>query len=340
MAEGVFVIIGDDDWRVTAEVKKLVPEGAALETVDSLNSANEELRLRDLREAQASLDTPPFLEPEKVTWWKNVGFLPGGGRKGGEDGASEAVKAALMKFVEHLAATKLPANQRFVLSGPHLLKTSVVAKRLAAAGRVTVLSSGKPAEALEAAYELAGELARAAGLEFPPAVIQRFLSRVGTDSRTVASEFEKLRTYAGPGAKAIAAADVEAVSSVGPGTEPAFWDFTDAVGARQLKEALRVLAAFEDDKGFAVMMTTVLEKLFRQLEVLKDAEARGEVERVARGMAPFVLRKNLGFCRQWTLSELRAARGRFLALRERAVSSGGTTGPLVVTALVRTMTRG
>ena len=38
-------------------------------------------------------------------------------------------------------------------------------------------------------------------------------------------------------------------------------------------------------------------------------------------MNPYVARKNQGFLRNWSLNELRAARFRFLELRERAVSS-------------------
>ena len=58
----VHVIIGEDDYLVSEAAKRIVGDGVGLETVDSVNSTNEELQLRDLREAEASLMTPPFLD--------------------------------------------------------------------------------------------------------------------------------------------------------------------------------------------------------------------------------------------------------------------------------------
>ena len=88
------VIIGEDDFLVASTVEKIIGDGTGLEVIDSANSTNAEAQLADLREADASFSTPPFLEPRKVTWWKNVHFLPGGGKAPAAD-----VKTALEKFV-------------------------------------------------------------------------------------------------------------------------------------------------------------------------------------------------------------------------------------------------
>ena len=127
----IHVIIGEDDFLVSEAAKKSIGDGVGLEVIDSANASNAELQMADLRRAEESVQTPPFLDPKKVTWWKNVGFLPGGK-------SSEEVKLALEKFAEFLAAAKLPENQHFILSGPHLLKTSIFAKRLA--GHAEILS--------------------------------------------------------------------------------------------------------------------------------------------------------------------------------------------------------
>ena len=60
------VIIGEDDYLVAEAAKRVVGDGTGLETIDSLNSTNEDLQLADLREADASFSTPPFLDPRKV----------------------------------------------------------------------------------------------------------------------------------------------------------------------------------------------------------------------------------------------------------------------------------
>ena len=57
-------------------------------------------------------------------------------------------------------------------------------------------------------------------------------------------------------------------------------------------------------------------------------------------MAPFVVRKNMGFLGNWTLRELRMARHRFLALRERVVSGSSSGGELVAVEMARACWRG
>lgn len=136
----IHLIIGEDDYLVGETAKKIVGDGVGLEVVDSVNASNAELQLADLHKADESLSTPPFLDPKKVTWWKNVHFLPGGK-------CSEDVKTALERFAEKLATIKLADNQHFILSGPHLLKTSVFAKRLGTSAEVITFAAEKPWEA-------------------------------------------------------------------------------------------------------------------------------------------------------------------------------------------------
>lgn len=75
------VIIGADDYLVGETAKKIVGDGVGLEVIDSMNSTNADLQLADIREADASFATPPFLDPRKVTWWKNVHFRRAGARR-------------------------------------------------------------------------------------------------------------------------------------------------------------------------------------------------------------------------------------------------------------------
>ena len=323
----VHVIIGEDDYLVGETAKKVVGDGVGLEVVDSMNSTNAELQLADIREADASFSTPPFLDPKKVTWWKNVHFLPGGGKKG----AAEDVKEALEKFAKRLAATPLPENQHFILSGPHLLKTSVFAKTLAASAEMVVFAAEKPWEAARNAAVRIIDLARDMNLKFEPGTAEKFVSVVGTDSRSLMSELGKMRDYLGKDAHTITAADVEEISSQGYGVEPEVWDVTDAIGRRDLAAALSALRKFELENGFAVFMTGIIEKFFRQLVDVKNGKTAG--------MNPYAVRKNEGFLRNWTLNELRVARARFLLLREKVVS-GTTSGDiLVVNELVRVVRR-
>ena len=322
------VIIGEDDYLVEEAARRVVGDGVGLEVIDSLNASNADLQLADLRAADASFATPPFLEPKKVTWWKNVFFLPGGG---GKKGPSEAVKTALERFAGRLAASPLPENQHFILSGPHLLKTSTFAKRLASAAEVVVFAEEKPWQAAHGAAVRAIDGAKELGLAFAPGAAEAFVSVVGVDARSIVSELGKMRDYLGPGAQTIRTADVEAVASPGARVDREVWAVTDAIGRRDLAGALGALAKFELENGFAVFMSGVIEKFFRQL---LDVQA-GRTE----GLNPYAVRKSEGFLRNWTTAELRLARGRFLLLREKVVSGTTSGDMLVVTELVRAMRR-
>ena len=334
------VIIGEDDFLVSETAKKFLAgvDRQAVETIDSAGDGNAELQLKSLRAADLSFSTPPFLDPVKATWWKNVGFLPQGGKKS----SAEEVKTALEKFAKKLVACALPENQIFILSGRALLRTSVFAKTLLSAGvEIVDFSPGKPWEQARIAAQRACEFAAEAGLNFEPGAAEAFVARVGCDSRSLMSEIGKMRDYLGGGAKTITRKAVDEISSAGVGVEPEVWSITDALGARDVAKLVAAVAKFERENGFAVLVTTVVEKFLRQLVELKDAQAQGAeaFEAATEGMNAFVKRKNLEFLSNWKLNELRAARFRFLKLRERAVTTSGAADVLVTTELVRAAAR-
>ena len=323
----VHVIVGDDDFLIDETARRVVGDGVGLELIDSMTATNEDLQLADLRRADESFSTPPFLDPKKVTWWRNVHFLPGGR-------SSEGVKDALTKFSEKIAALAptMPPNQHFILSGPRLLKTSTFAKNLSAVAEMAYFGGGKPWEQRQAAVARAAKLAAAEGLAFAGGVAEKFVAVVGTDSRSLMSEMKKMRTYLGPKAKKIEAKDVDAVTSPGAKDEPEIWAVTDAIGRRDAAAAIAALEPFALMNGFAVFMSGVIEKFFRQLVDLK----RGGIP---EDMNPFVAKKNSAFLAKWSLLELRAARARFIALREKVVSGTVAGDVLVVTELLRAVRR-
>ena len=324
----IHVIIGEDDYLVGETAKKIVGDGVGLEVVGSANSPNADLQLADLVKVDESFSTPPFLDPRKVTWWRNVHFLPGGKKAVADD-----VKKALEKFARRLAAANLPENQHFILSGPHLLKTSTLAKALAASAEMVVFGAESPRDAARASVVRVVDRAADMGLKFAPGAADRFVAVVGNDARSQVSELEKMRDYLGGETSEVSAADVAAITSPGVGVEPEVWDVTEAVGRRDVRAALSAVGRFELESGFAVMMSGVLERFFRQL--VDVAAGR------TAGMNPYTVKKSMGYMRNWPLQEARAARWRFLTLREQAVSGATQSADvLVVTTLLRVMRGG
>lgn len=329
---GVHLIIGEDDYLVAEAAKKVVGDGVGLEVIDSNGATNADLQLRDLRAVDESFMTPPFFDPKKTTWWKNVNFLPHQGK--GAPGAE--VKEALEKFAAKVASSTLPENQCLLITGPKLKADSVFAKTLKGVAEVVEFKVGKPWEQQKFAVQRVNDLAAEMNLKFAPGAAEKFVAVVGCDSRSLMSELAKMRDYLGKGAHTVDEAAVEEISSPGITAEPEIWSVTDAIGARDLGAALPALRRFERQNGFAVFVAGAVEKLFRQLAELKDAEERGCFDAAAEGMASFTARKLRGFLPKWRLPELRVARKRFLTLREKAVSSGDSVDTLVVTEIVRT----
>lgn len=334
------VIIGKDDFIVNEKAKKYIGAGDGLEVIDAATASNADDQMKSITAAEASFFTPPLFEPSKTTWWRDVRFLPGArarkGEDGGEDKISEAVKEALEQFAAKLAACTIPDNQTFILTAPTLLKTSIFAKKLEPIAEIEVLEEKTGYAKLNEALSLAEEFAAAEGFAFAPSAAQAFVSRVGTDSRSLLQEVRKLRAYLDPAAKEATAADVSQITSPGVGVEPSVWEVTDALSARNTVALVAALRQFEGESGFAVIMTTVAEKCVRQLLEIKAAQAANVDEReLGRGMSPYAFKKVCGFAANWTLLELRRARERLMLLREKVVSAAGSSDTLVFTELIR-----
>lgn len=337
----ISIIIGKDDFLVNTEAKKRIGKCSSVEVIDAGSATNAADQLASLQKAHASFFTPPFFEPEKITWWRDVKFLPGARLKGDEDDLedkiSEEVKTALERFAEQLAAAPVPANQSFILTAPSLLKASIFAKRLKAAGAefVTLEEEKKDYLRQQSSLERVREFAAEEGFSFAPGAAEAFVARVGNDTRSLLQEVRKLRDYLGPDTKVATAADVSEVSSPGVGIESSSWAVTDALGARDTAALVAALQRFETENGFAVFMTTVAEKYLRQLLELKAAQEAGTSGAIEKTMNPFVFRKMCGFATKWTLLELRRARERVMLLREKIVSSSGAADKLVFTEFIR-----
>jgi len=341
----IHLITGEDDYLVEQAARKAVGEavpaelrGSAVETIDGA-AENAESQLQSLRACEASVATPPFLDPVKLTWWRNVTFLPGGGRGGS---IAEDVKEALEKFAAGLAKNPLPPNQHLVITAPRLLATSIFAKTFKTfAAVIQFASESKSAKRLAGVQAVLPDLAAAEGLRFAPGADVAFLNKTGSDTRTIVSELAKLRCYLGTETDEVTREHVAAITSVG-GDEPELWDVTDAVAARDPAKVLRALARFAGENGFGILISTVLEKFFREMLVYRDAMDRGwlsihgwsrkltpEAKELldATGLGPGTAKNAWAISRKaqqaarFSARELRVARFRLLQVREKLVSS-------------------
>lgn len=367
MAEkNIHIIIGEDDYLVSEAAKAVLNAAVpaelretAVETVDG-EAGNMDDQLASLRSCRDSVDSPPFLDPVKLTWWRNVTFLPGGGR-GGK--ISEDVKSALEKFAKDLVSRPIPSNQTLLITAPKLLQTSVFAKTLKDIAAFEVFAGeSKASKRLESALVRLPALAKAAGVEFAPGSERAFLMRTGADTRTIVSELDKLATYLGDEKRPVTADDIAEVTCVSGG-EPEIWELTDAVSRLDASRALTVFGAIAGDSGAPVLAATVLEKFFRELSVCRDAldkgflDARGNwknglppataADLDAAGVGPgagknaWAMRNLAQQAVRFDTRQLRVCRYRMLDLREKIVSgrADATSVEMEIVRLIRSLQR-
>ena len=347
----IHLFVGEDSYLVEAAARRVleaaVPaelRATAVETVSG-EADNAEAQLASIRECAASVQTPPFLDPVKLTG------------RGGH--ISDDVKAALEKFAEGFAASPLPENQVLVITAPRLLMTSIFAKRLKTIAHVVEFGGGgKGKDRLQDALLRLPDLADDEKLTFAPGADHAFLAKVGSDTRTIVSELQKLRAYLGAERNEVTAADVAAVTSVG-GDEPELWAIHDAVAQRSPSALMKAVEPYKKDSD-GILIATVMEKYFREALVCRDAIDRGWLDKWGRwsdktppaaraaldaaGFGPstaknaWAVKNAVKRALPFTLTELRLARYRMLTAREKLVSSDAGAA-LVVSELLRTISK-
>ena len=74
-SKNILLVVGDDDYAAETEAKHAieahVPEDYRASAVEVVAGAasNAEGQIASIRACLASVQTPPFLDPVKLTWW-------------------------------------------------------------------------------------------------------------------------------------------------------------------------------------------------------------------------------------------------------------------------------
>jgi DNA polymerase III delta subunit len=353
------LICGDDEYLVDSaareRINQLVPaedRAFGVEVVDGRKDTGDAIR-RAVDACIESVQTPGFFGASKVTWFRDVTFLTGGGRVS----ESAAAKEAVDKLTSWLKDGLLD-GQVLILTAVKVLRSSIVFKVCQKQGEVEDFGGGfKSWELEKLTVERVDGLLKKAGLSMDGAARAEFISRAGFDMRLLVQEVEKLRLYMGDATR-VAVEDVREITSIGREAEA--WDLLDAFGERDALNALKTLKRLSGQKGIGVMLAAMLEKSVRDLLVLREAFDRKWVygsKGGACGWSPslspeaaavvnalpvnpktlnaWALKKKLPHALNYSLQELRVARFRVLELREKLVSTGLPEMFLLETTLLR-----
>lgn len=163
---------------------------------------------------------------------------------------------------------------------------------------------------------------KGAGKRIDPSAADLLGFLVGTNLQELASQVEKLCIYCGS-KDVIGLDDVRAI--VSDTKVESVFEFTDALGAKDLARALRMLTSLFKDGEVPIRILGAVARHFRQLwqvrEMLDRKVPQAELGK-ATGINPYFLKKVTDQARNYQVAELRVIFGKMLDL-DLAFKSGG-----------------
>jgi DNA polymerase-3 subunit delta len=259
----VKLIHGTDEYLVSCNARKIVntlcPEK---EQILGLETVNGDVKTIDeavaaLKTCIGALRTVGLFGGQKTVWFSDVSIF-----KDAVISKNAVVKELLGKLADDIKKG-LPDSQNLVISAPGVDRRSAFYKVCEVAGVVEAYDlPEQDYKKKPVIRERAQSLFAQAKCRVGEGALDLFLEKVGTDTRQLVMEVEKLMTYIGD-RKEITVEDVKAITS--SSAEAIAWDFTDALGERKLNVALRILRQlfFQGEAPIGLMFA--IEKHYQKL---------------------------------------------------------------------------
>lgn len=366
-SEPILLAIGEDDFNATRRCREVLAAwtaelgGAEQEIIDGA-SGNGGEALRAIGKLRESMQTLPFFSPAKVIWLKRCTFLA-------EDRTSEsqAVTAELKALAGEFKGFDW-SKVRLILDAPKVDKRKTFYKTVEAIAAVELFAglSIDDRDWAGKAELLAARHLKSLGVSIDEEALSELAARVGPDTRSLASEVEKLALYVS-GRTTASLADVQAIITVNKQAKA--FALADAVGDRDLPRLMNALAEElwtirNDSQKSAigllygviskVRVMILLQELLRLGHLKADADysrIKGQLERIPPGVLPsdprydprainpYVLFRALPQARRYAPAELTAAMESLLECNRRLVGSGLDSGLVLQQTLIRIVSR-
>lgn len=280
----VYAVVGADTMLVREAIDAL--RARALTRAPDFN--RDELRAGEtpIERAVDAARTMPMMAERR---WVHVAQI---------DKLKTADQPALLSYLEKPSATTV-----LCLSGEKIDQRTKLGQALNAAKALFAFEPPRQ-------HELAGWITRRVrkhGSTIDPDAAQLVADLLGAELGSLDMALEKLVLYAGPGTP-ITTEQVEAV--VAPTRVHSIFNLTDAIGARDLGQASRLLRNALGGGENALMVLGMIARQFRQLLQLKELHAeRASNQQImqALGIRPFLLEPLNAQARRYSQPELCAA---------------------------------
>lgn len=176
--------------------------------------------------------------------------------------------------------------------------------------------------------------ARSHGIDLDADAAAHLVEALGTDMSALMSALEKIDLYLGPDNRRATIDDVRAV--VADTRVRSVFELTDALGARDLGAAMRILSGMMESGESAIRILAMVARHFRIVGKLQDdAVTRGADRETARavGVSPYFLRNYKADARRFTPAEIAMLRRRIVET-DFALKSSRLSDRAIVEALV------
>lgn len=291
MENNLYLIYGDDEYRVAEKARALVDEHCppadqafGLEIIEA-RALTDSDALAFLMNTLEAIKTTSLLGGRKVVWLREPNFWTTESRdkdEGGGNGAEPhsgrnqmSLKEAEKVFFAALK-TGWPAEHVMVISVPNLdgrlglLKTCKAVGTCVECKQPKEKSTGSTQSIHEGVQEIWAEL----GLKPATArIVPEFIERVGPNTRALWQESHKLDHYLGRERRTVEEADIQAV--VCRFGETIAWDLSDHIGLRRPAQAIATLRQLLFQREPLIKLLILLEGRLRDLIIIRDCLRRG-----------------------------------------------------------------
>lgn len=194
---------------------------------------------------------------QKTVWFRDVTFF-----KDATISKNDSVKDLLAMLAEDIKKG-IPQHQNLIISAPGVDRRSIFYKACEAAGKVEAYDlPEQDYKKKPMIRDRAQGLFAEAKCRLAQGALDLFLEKVGTDTRQLVMEVEKLTLYIGD-RKEITVEDVQEITS--STADAVMWDFIDALGERRLKDSVKMFRQliFQGEAPMAIIFA--MESLYQNL---------------------------------------------------------------------------
>ena len=307
--KNVYLIYGPEDYLRKQYRDKL--KGAILPEDDTMNYNYYEGKGLDVREIIAMADTMPFFADKRLLVLENTGFFA----------------SACDELAEY--AANVPEDTIMIFVEENADKRNKLFKAVSKAGYVACMESPNQ----EMLIKWIGGILKQEGRQISREDILLFLSIIDMDMENIRQELEKLICYT-MGKPAITAADIKEVCSVH--TENKIFDMITAVAGKNKKDAMALYNDLLTLKEPPMRILYLMARQFNTLLLIRELVGQGFPNNTIAertGMKEFVVRRNVGLARKFSVEELKAA-VEFCTQMEEDVKTGKMQDQIAVELVI------